>query len=170
MDRRVAPAVAAVLLATAAFVFGPAEGSARTADQAPLASKRFDDKLFLAMSIADEKGTVLAEPKLLGMCGVPLEMNLVEPGALEMPRVSLVLQPEWQRDGSYEIAFELSVPGRIDRGRGTMRLRPGEEKSAQVSYPGGHFDVQLAAFAVPSPEFKLYLEHGARQLIQASRT
>ncbi len=166
MDRRIAPALIAVLLATSASVFGssPAETVATQS------SRSLDEKLFFSMSIADDEGTILAEPKLLGVCGVPVEMTLSEPGKLEMPRMSLVLQPEWQRDGSYEIAFELTIPGRLSKGRGSFRLFPGEEKSTLVSYPGGHFAVQLAAFTVPSQEFDLFLQHGAAKTPQPSRT
>lgn len=167
MSRRNVPALIAVLLAVSAFAFAPpaADGGGKL-----LESEKLKEKLFFALSIADEQGEIVAEPKLLGMCGVPVEMTLVEPGRLELPRLSLLLEPEWQRDGSYEIAFELSIPGRLDKGKGTMRLRPGEEKSTQVAYPGGYFEVQLAAFTVPSPEFQLYLQHGVHSTQQASRT
>jgi len=171
MSRRNVPAFIAVLLAVSAFAFAPPGTEGTSASAARTAStERIQEKLFFALSIADEQGEIVAEPKLLGMCGVPVEMTLSEPGRLEVPRLSLLLEPEWQRDGSYEIAFELSIPGRLDRGKGSMRLRPGEEKSTQVAYPGGYFEVQLAAFTVPSPEFQLYLQHGARSLHQASRT
>ncbi|HEY0839821.1 MAG TPA: hypothetical protein VGD74_06520 [Vulgatibacter sp.] len=167
MSRRAAPALIATLVAAAAFVFPPPDSAQ---GPAPSASRGQGEKLFFAMSIADEKGQVVAEPKLLGVCGVPLEMTLAEPGKLRMPKMSLLLEPQWQHDGSYEIAFELSIPGRIDRGKGTMRLFPGEEKSALVSYPGGHFEVQLAAFAVPSDALQLYLHHGAGRKAPQSRT
>ncbi|HWV37384.1 MAG TPA: hypothetical protein VN033_02790 [Vulgatibacter sp.] len=160
MNRHAAPALLATLLASAAFI-APAGAPEPAAATAP----RAGEKVFFAMSIADESGATVAEPKLLGVCGVPLEMTLAEPGRLSTPRMSLLLEPQFQEDGSYEIAFELSIPGRIDRGKGTMRLFPGEEKSTLVSYPGGHFEVQLAAFTVPSRALDLYLHHGATRPI-----
>jgi hypothetical protein len=128
-----------------------------------------DEAVFFAMQIADEAGTVLAEPKLLGMCGVPLQMTLAEPGFATEPQMSLRLEPEIRRDGSYEVAFELSVPGKVSKHRGSMTFRMGEEASARLSYPGGHLEVQLVAFAVPSPEFDLFLEHGIRSSLQRTR-
>jgi len=167
VNRHAAPALLATLLASAAFVAPPAAPVPGVETAAPHAG----EKLFFAMSIADESGAMVAEPKLLGVCGVPLEMTLAEPGKLSTPRMSLLLEPQFQKDGSYEIAFELSIPGRIDKGKGTMRLFPGEEKSTLVSYPGGHFEVQLAAFTVPSQALDLYLHHGAnRPVAGQSRT
>lgn len=169
VNRHAAPALLATLLASAAFFAPPAPVEPAATSRS--AAVQGGEKLFFAMSIADEKGETVAEPKLLGVCGVPLEMTLAEPGKLSSPRMSLLLEPQSQRDGSYEIAFELSIPGRVDKGKGTMRLFPGEEKSTLVSYPGGHFEVQLAAFAVPSSALQLYLHHGAgRQLAGPRRT
>lgn len=170
MYRRSAPAWIAVILAAASIAAAPPPSERGAAGERPAVKTGVEDTLFFALSIADEQGTVLAEPKLLGMCGVPLEMTLATPGRLEVPRLSLLLEPEWKKDGSYEIAFELTIPGRLDKGKGTMRLRPGEEKSAQLSYPGGFFEVQLAAFTVPSQAFDLYLLHGSKPEKQASRT
>lgn len=162
---RALPALLSALLAGAALLAtSPAGSPSQRAASLP------DDTLFFAMQIADEEGTVLAEPKLLGMCGVPLQMTLAEPGRIEEPTMSLRLQPEARKDGSYEVAFELSVPGKVDRSRGTMTLRFGEEKSAFVPYPGGRLEVQLVAFAVPSPEFDLYLEHGIRKQVRTRQT
>jgi hypothetical protein len=118
--------------------------------------------MFFSMSIADAEGDVIAEPKLLGMCGVPVFMTLADPGNLDMPKMSLRLESALASDGSYQIAYELAVPGLAAHGKGTVRMRPGEEKSARLEYPGGHLDVQLAAFAVPSAEFQLFLRHGIR--------
>lgn len=156
MDRRVAPAIAIVLLALAAVAFPSTPATGRDAVQVAESGER----LFFAMEIADEQGEVLAQPKLLGMCGVPLEMRLADPQDLRSSKVKLTLLPDLQVDGSYEIAFELTVPGKMDKGTGTISVRPGEERSTRVDYPGGHFDVQLAAFTVPSTEFQLFLEHG----------
>lgn len=156
MDRRVVPALAIALLALVAVVF-PSSTVTQTSDSVASAPA---ERLFFAMEIADEQGEVLAQPKLMGMCGVPLEMRLADPEDLRSPKMKLTLLPDLQRDGSYEIAFELSVPGRIDKGTGTISVRPGEERSTRVDYPGGHFDVMLAAFTVPSTEFQLFLEHG----------
>lgn len=165
-QRRFVPALVAGLLAVAAAAFPPAAPVSGTAFAAP----RVQEKLFFAMQIADEQGAVLAEPKLLGLGGVPLEMTLRDAGPLRAPTMSLRLQPATLRDGSYEISFELSVPGRVRNGKGTLRLRPGEEQVATVRYPGGHLEVQLAAFAVPSQEFDLYLEHGITGSQRPART
>jgi hypothetical protein len=91
---------------------------------------------------------------------MPLEMTLADPGSTDEPRMSLSMTPELVRDGSYEICFEISVPGRVEKGKGKFRLRSGEEKKTRVQYPGGHLDVQLAAFNVHSPEFHLYMQYG----------
>ena len=80
------------------------------------------------------------------------------------PRSSL------ESDGRYAISYELAIPGLAARGRGMLRVFPGEEKSARLQYPGGHLDVQLAAFAVPSAEFQLFLRHGIAGRQQPSRT
>ena len=93
---------------------------------------------------------------------VPVFMTLADPGNLDMPKMSLRLESALASDGSYQIAYELAVPGLAAHGKGTVRMRPGEEKSARLEYPGGHLDVQLAAFAVPSAEFQLFLRHGIR--------
>ena len=122
------------------------------------------------MQIADETGAILAEPKLLGMLGVPLQMSLVEPGKSSRSRMDLRLEPEANRDGSYAVSFELSVPGKVSRGRGSMTLRAGEEQSASVDYPGGRIELQLVAFTVPSPEFDLFLRHGIRLQDRARHT
>lgn len=159
MDRRVAPALVAALLALAAAAF---PGSTATTGERPAPATDGDRKLFFAMHIADEHGSVLAQPRLLGLSDVPLEMTLAEPGNLGIPRLSLRLEPAPLEDGSFEIAYELEVPRLAAHGTGVVRMRPGEEKWTRVEYPGGHLEVQLAAFAVPSAEFDLYLEHGIR--------
>ncbi len=159
MDRRTVPSLLASLVAVGALLAPVPDGG-----ELPLLGQMCvpasGDRVFFAMSIADEAGTVLAEPMLLGMCGVPLEMTLAEPGHLEDPRMSLVLEPQPRRDGSLDVAFEVSVRGRVDAGKGKVRVRPGEERSTRVTYPGGSLKIQLAAFQVPSPELQLYLEHG----------
>jgi hypothetical protein len=147
---RLMPGLAILLLAACALIV-PGERSGPAQSGSPL---------FFAMSIADETGALLAEPRLLGQDGMPLEMTLAEPGAEAEPRMSLWMQPEMERDGSYEICFEISLPGRVEKGKGRVRLRSGEEKSTRVAYPGGHLDVQLAAFDVRSPEFHLYMQYG----------
>lgn len=154
MERRVAPALVAMVLALAAALV-PEERAPEPVAEAPA----WAHKLFFSMQIADERGAVLAEPKLLGMSGVPLEMTLAGPG-LEVPRLNLRLESVLGADGLYSIAYELEVPGLDARGKGTVRMRAGEEMSARVEYPGGHLDMQLATFAVPSDEFRLFLKHG----------
>ena len=160
MDRRTAPALCAALVAIGALVAPTPDGG-----ELPLLGQVCEpasgDRLFFAMSIADEAGTVLAEPKLVGMCGVPLEMTLAEPGRLDEPRMSLLLEPQPGQDGTLEVAFEVSVRGRVSSGKGQVTVRPGEERTAHVTYPGGSLQIQLAAFQVPSVELDLYLQHGA---------
>ena len=168
MKRRAVPALVAMVLALAAAFF-PASAPAPAVETPPFAAENAE-KLFFSMQIADEQGEVLAEPKLLGMCGVPVEMTLSDPGNLEMPRMSLRLESSLESDGRYAIPYELAIPGLAARGRGMLRVFPGEEKSARLQYPGGHLDVQLAAFAVPSAEFQLFLRHGVAGRQQPSRT
>jgi hypothetical protein len=115
------------------------------------------DPLYFDMSIADESGAVLATPRLVGLEGKSLQMTLAKPS------MSLEMSPELVKDGSYEICFEISMPGRVEKGRGRLKLRSGEEKRTRVSYPGGHLDVRLAAFNTQSPEFKLLMQYGAAQ-------
>jgi hypothetical protein len=165
VNRRVVPALVAAALALAAAL-APADEAAAPAS----ASVPQDGRLFFSMQIADERGEVLAEPKLLGVCGVPVEMTLTAPGNLEVPRLSLRLEPALEKDGFYEIAYELAIPALDAHGRGTVRVRPGEEKSARLEYPGGHLEMQLAAFAVPSDAFRLYLEHGIAREAPPLRT
>lgn len=164
MRRRTLPALIAALLASGAAVHAPAGGGSRGG----ATSVQAEDAVFFSMQIADEGGVVLAEPMLLGRSGLPLQMELVDPGAAREPQMSLRLQPASRSDGSFDIDFELSVQGRLDRGRGSLVLRSGEEKSARLHYPGGHLDLLLAAFAVPSVEFDLFMEHG-RQRQQRTR-
>jgi hypothetical protein len=169
LNRRIAPALFAAALALGAFVAPtPHEGEPALAGQ--MCEPASGDRLFFAMSIADEAGTVLAEPKLVGMCGVPLEMTLAEPGNLDEPRMSLSLEPRPDDDGSLEIAFQVSVRGRVEAGKGRVRIRPGEERTARVSYPGGTLQIQLAAFQVPSVELDLYLRNGAALRAGTGRT
>lgn len=165
MRRRTLPALIAALLASGAAVHAQPEAGGAPADEQAGAPT-----VFFAMQIADEQGSVLAEPKLLGMCGVPLEMRLSEPGMVSEPWMNLVLQPESRQDGSFDVAFELSIPGTVDKGKGSMHLRSGEEKSAWLPYPGGQVEVLVAAFAVPSAEFDLFLEHGLRRPDTPCRT
>lgn len=160
MDRRIVPALFGALLAVGALV-APAPDGGESPLLGQMCEPAAGDRLFFAMSIADEAGTVLAEPKLLGMCGVPLEMTLAEPGRLDDPRMSLLLEPQARRDGGLDVAFEVSVRGRVAAGKGQITVRPGEERTAHVTYPGGTLQIQLAAFQVPSVELDLYLEHGA---------
>lgn len=162
--RHTMPAILSVLLAVGAlFVAAPSSSDERKGGPE-------EDTLFFSMQIADESGAILAEPKLLGMLGVPLQMSLVEPGKKRQSRMDLRLEPEANQDGSYAVTFELSVPGKVSRGRGSMTLRSGEEQSASVFYPGGRIELQLVAFAVPSTEFDLYLRHGIRLLERARHT
>lgn len=163
--RRAIPALMSALLAVGALLgAAPAPTDARQSPQ-PL-----EETLFFAMQIADESGAILAEPKLLGIPGVPLQMSLHHPGEDLAERMSLLLEPEAQSDGSFAVSFELSVPGKISKGKGSMTLRSGQEQSASVDYPGGRIDLQLVAFTVPSAEFDLYLRHGIRLLERARHT
>lgn len=163
--RHAMPALFTVLLAVGAlFVAAPKAPTAP--GEGPLA----ENALFFSMQIADESGAILAEPKLLGMLGVPLQMSLVEPGQNLQSRMDLRLEPEANRDGSYAVSFELSVPGKVSRGRGSMTLRSGEEQSASVDYPGGRIELQLVAFSVPSAELDLFLRHGSRLQERARHT
>lgn len=154
-NRRLIPGLLVLALAALALAL-PAR---------PAGSPGSGEMLFFAMSIADERGAVLATPKLLGPDDGPVEMTMdmppAEPGSVDEPRMSLWMQPERVQDGSYEICFEISMPGRVKKGKGKLKLRSGEEKKARVRYPGGHLDVQLAAFSVRSPEFRLYMQHAA---------
>jgi len=168
VNARLAPALVAMLLATAAALAPDVRAPAAPGERAAPAAGA--GKLFFSMSIADERGAVIAEPKLLGVCGVPVEMTLAAPGNLEVPRLSLRLEPALDADGSYEIAYELAIPSLDAHGKGTVRVRPGEEKSARLEYPGGHLEMQLAAFAVPSDAFELYLLHGIERDAAPIRT
>lgn len=163
--RRTIPALLSALLAVGSLL-----GAAPPAADAQESASLSEDALFFAMQIADESGAILAEPKLLGIPGVPLQMSLVQPGENLQSRMDLLLEPEANQDGSYAVSFELSVPGKVTKGRGSMTLRAGEERSASVDYPGGRIDLQLVAFAVPSAEFDLYLRHGIRQLDRTRHT
>ncbi len=164
--RHALPALLTVFLAVGAlFVAAPT-----TAPESRNWAGLSEDALFFSMQIADETGAILAEPKLLGMLGVPLQMSLFEPGKSSRSRMDLRLEPEANRDGSYAVSFELSVPGKVSRGRGSMTLRAGEEQSASVDYPGGRIELQLVAFTVPSPEFDLFLRHGIRLQDRARHT
>lgn len=164
--RHALPALLTVFLAVGAlFVAAPT-----TAPESRNWAGLSEDALFFSMQIADETGAILAEPKLLGMLGVPLQMSLVERGKSSRSRMDLRLEPEANRDGSYAVSFELSVPGKVSRGRGSMTLRAGEEQSASVDYPGGRIELQLVAFTVPSPEFDLFLRHGIRLQDRARHT
>jgi len=168
VNARLAPALVAMLLATAAALAPDVRAPAAPGERAAPAAGA--GKLFFSMSIADERGAVIAEPKLLGVCGVPVEMTLTDPGNLEMPKMSLRLEPALEKDGFYEIAYELEIPGLDAHGKGTFRVRPGEEKATRLAYPGGHLEMQLAAFTVPSAEFQLFLRHGIERPQRPSRT
>jgi hypothetical protein len=169
LDRRIVPSLLASLVAVGALL-SPAPDGGAPAPVRLTCEPESGDRLVFAMSIADEAGTVLAEPMLVGMCGVPLEMTLAEPGHLEDPRMSLLLEPQPRDDGRLDIAFEVSVRGRVDAGRGRLQVRPGEERTAHVTYPGGRLEIQLAAFQVPSVELDLYLEHGRARRYGPGRT
>lgn len=163
--RRTIPALLSALIAVGSLL-----GASPPAADAQQDAAAPEEALFFAMQIADESGAILAEPKLLGLPGVPLQMKLWQPGGTRQSRMDLWLEPAANDDGSYAVSFELSVPGKVTRGRGSMTLRSGEERSASVDYPGGRIDLQLVAFAVPSVEFDLYLKHGIRMLERSRHT
>src|SRR5690606_15388708 len=102
--RRTIPALLSALIAVGSLL-----GAAPPAADAQQDAAAPEEALFFAMQIADESGAILAEPKLLGLPGVPLQMKLWQPGGTRQSRMDLWLEPAANDDGSYAVSFELSV-------------------------------------------------------------
>lgn len=126
---------------------------------APTASH---EKLFFAMQI-EERGTVVARPKLVGEAGRPLSMRLVAPDWPERSGLSLKLQPEREGDG-YRVKIGLLLPDRDSPAIGELSLLHGEERRLLLSEADRPIRVKLMVMRVDSPEFEAYMQLARRDL------
>lgn len=127
-------------------------------------ASKVEDPLVFALSVLSPEGRVLASPVVVGAPGQKVEVRLMCEKDPRVERMSLVLDPlESSPDGSMDYKYELSVAGRVEKVRGTVRLLPGDEKSIAVRPAHGFGDprgVQLALFAAPlkHPGVEQYLK------------
>jgi hypothetical protein len=124
------------------------------------------EKLFFAMQI-EERGRVIARPKLVGETGRALSMRLVDPRRPERTRLALRLQPERAGDG-YKVQIGLSMPDRADSPQGELSLLHGEERRLVLSEADRPINVRLMLMRVDSPEFDAYMQIARRN--RARRT
>lgn len=120
-----------------------------------------EERLFLALEI-NEGEKVIARPKLLGEVGTPMSMVLAEDGRSNRTRVELQLMPQRQGD-TYEVAYRLTLPNRLEDAHGSLSLLHGEEKKLSVSSELP-VTMKLMLMRVDSPEFDAYMELARRRL------
>lgn len=107
-----------------------------------------DSPLVFAVSVEEPGGRVLASPVVLGTQGRTVELRLVCESDSSSERMSLTLAPIGGEPEEMLYSYELSVAGRFDGARGTVRLSPGAEKRIFV-HPDEPEGVTLALFAAP---------------------
>lgn len=129
---------------------------------AGLLSHPRDEKLFFALQIED-RGLVLARPKLLGEVGRPVTMKLVDAGDPEHTRLSLQLEPK--RIGkTYQVQIGMELAGRTEPLGGELQLHHGEERQVLLTGAQRRVLVRMLVMRVDSPEFEAYMELARREM------
>jgi hypothetical protein len=149
------------LLLVLAFAFG--SGSAEVA----VHTKRAVDKArhereigsagnLVALQLLDERGEVVARPRLICPTGQRAELVLHDP--LDPEDVQLAFRVAATREPSGEVALDwtLWVPERAVAESGKISLTPGVEQAVQVA--GGTLVASWMSVPVPSAAFDAYLE------------
>jgi hypothetical protein len=150
---------AAVLLLAFAFGGGSAEVVVRThvaLEKARAAREVGGQGQLVALQLTDERGEVVARPRLICPVGKRAELVLHDP--LDPEDVRLAFRVAATREPSGEIALDWSlwVPERAVAASGKLSLTPGVEQAVQVGE--GTLLATWLAVPVPSAAFDAYLE------------
>jgi hypothetical protein len=151
--------VAAVLLLAFAFGGGSAEVAVRThqaLQKARAAREVGSAGQLVALQLTDERGEVVARPRLICPVGKKAELVLHDP--LDPADVRLAFRVAATREPSGEIALDWSlwVPERAVATSGRLSLTPGVEQAVPVGE--GTLLATWLAVPVPSAAFDAFLE------------
>ena len=151
--------VAAVLVLAFAFGGGSAEVAVRThqAVQKARAAREIGSAgQLVALQLTDERGEVVARPRLICPVGKKAELVLHDP--LDPADVRLAFRVAATREPSGEIALDwtLWVPERAVATSGKVSLTPGVEHAVPVG--DGALLATWLAMPVPSAAFDAFLE------------
>jgi len=151
--------LAAVLVLAFAFGGGSAEVAVRT--HQALEKARVERQVgsagqLVALELTDEKGSVLARPRLICPVGKKAELVLHDP--LDPADVRLAFRVAATREPSGEISLDWSlwVPERAVAASGKLSLAPGVEQAVPVAE--GTLIATWIAVPVPSAAFDAFIE------------
>jgi hypothetical protein len=151
--------LAAILVLAFAFGGGSAEVAVRT--HRAIEKARAEREIgsagqLVALQLVDDRGEVVARPRLICPVGRRAELVLHDP--LDPREVKVAFRVEATREPSGDIALDYSlwVPERSISTSGTLSLTPGVEQA--VSLGEGTLVATWFAVPVPSAAFDAFLE------------
>ena len=155
MPRRLAAPLTVALVAFAAGLVLAAAARPRVPGLVAAADSGvpLSNPLLMALEVRGDRGEVLASPVVLGEEGKRVEVDLVQPGDPDGPRMSLALDPRPTADGGLCIGYQLAIGG-VSRGHGNVTLPYGENRTLRFGRRGA---LRMFAARVPSPELKQFL-------------
>lgn len=154
------PGRLAVVLALAfAFGGGSAEVAVRThqAVQKARAAREIGSAgQLVALQLTDERGEVVARPRLICPVGKKAEVVLHDPLDPQDVRLAFRVAATREPSGDISLAWSLWVPERAVATSGTLSLTPGVEQAVPVG--DGTLLATWFAVPVPSAAFDAFLE------------
>ena len=154
------PARLAVVLALAfAFGGGSAEVAVRThqaLEKARAAREVGAAGQLVALQLTDERGEVVARPRLICPVGKKAELFLHDPLDPQDVKVAFRVEATREPSGDISLDYTLWVPERAIATSGKLSLTPGVEQAVQVG--GGTLVATWMALPVPSAAFDAFLE------------
>ena len=151
--------LAAVLLLAFAFGGGSAEVAVRThqaLEKARAAREIGSAGQLVALQLTDERGEVVARPRLICPVGKRAELVLHDPLDPQDVRLAFRVAATREPSGDIELAWSLWVPERAVATSGKISLTPGVEHAVPVGE--GALLATWFAVPVPSAAFDAFLE------------
>jgi len=151
--------LAAVLVLAFAFGGGSAEVAVRThkaLEKAKAAREVGSAGQLVALQLTDERGEVVARPRLICPVGKKAELVLHDPLDPTDVRLAFRVKASREPDGDIALDWTLWVPERAVATSGKLSLTPGVEQAVPVG--DGALLATWLAVPVPSAAFDAFLE------------
>ncbi len=151
--------IVAVLLGAFALGGASAEVAVRAhaaVDRETRARERASAGELISLQLATPEGRIVAQPRLITAAGRPARLLLHAPGSPDELVLSLRVETARQEGGLISVRYELTLPDRAVRTRGSLRLLPGVRQS--IPLPQGELVATMVAVPFPSAQFDDYLQ------------
>ncbi len=150
---------AAVLALAFAFGGGSAEVAVRTHQALEKAKAERDigsAGQLVSLALTDERGEVVARPRLICPVGKKAELFLHDPLDPQDVKIAFRVAATREPSGDISLDYTLWVPEKAIATSGKLSLTPGVEHAVQVG--GGTLVATWMALPVPSAAFDAFLE------------